>query len=266
MPQPDGDQQLQVGAYRLLSRIGAGGMGEVYKAHDPKLDRIVALKLLPAHFAGDRDQLRRFHAEARAASSLNHPHILVVHDFGELDGRPFIVTEFVEGETLRQVIERGPVPVADALRIATQIASALAAAHARGVVHRDIKPENVMVRPDGYVKVLDFGIAKLVDAAAAVADQATIEATMAGVVVGSPRYMSPEQTRGLPVDRRTDVWSFGVLLYEMLEGRRPFDGGTTADAAAAVLSADVPPLTAAIPGTLTLFGTHCAVEECRRPI
>src|SRR5688572_17081291 len=234
----------QIGPYRIVARIGAGGMGEVFKAHDAKLDRVVALKLLPSGVAGDPDRLRRFHAEARAASSLNHPHILVVHDFGELQGRPFIVTEFVEGQTLRPLIQQGPVPTADALRIATQIASALAAAHARGVVHRDIKPENVMVRPDGYVKVLDFGIAKLLDAAVETGDQTTmLAATEAGVIVGSPRYMSPEQTRGLPVDRRTDVWSLGVLLYELLEGHPPFDGRTAADVAAAILRANVPETT-----------------------
>ena len=187
----------QIGPYRIMSRIGAGGMGEVFKAHDAKLDRVVALKLLPSDVAGDPDRLRRFHAEARAASSLNHPHILVVHDFGELHGRPFIVTEFVEGQTLQSLIEGGPVPAADALRMATQIASALAAAHARGVVHRDIKPENVMIRPDGYVKVLDFGIAKLLDAALVTGDQTTmLAATEAGVIVGSPGTCRPSRPEG----------------------------------------------------------------------
>ena len=174
-----------IGPYRLVARIGAGGMGEVYKAEDARLDRPVALKLLPQHLATDADRLRRFHAEARAASSLNHPHILVIHDFGEVDGRPFIVTEFVEGQTLRQRLQTGPIPVREAVDIAVQVAGALMAAHARGLVHRDIKPENVMLRPDGYVKVLDFGLAKLT---APSGTQPTAH-TQAGTVMGTPRYM-----------------------------------------------------------------------------
>ena len=152
-----------VDSYQLMSRLGAGGMGEVYLAHDTKLDRPVALKFLSPELAADRTRLRRFHQEARAASSLNHPHIIVVHDFGELDGRPYMVTEFIEGETLRHRLRRGPLPMRDVVDIGVQMAGALAAAHARGLVHRDIKPENVMVRRDGYVKVLDFGLAKLAD-------------------------------------------------------------------------------------------------------
>ena len=169
-------------SYRLLSRLGAGGMGEVYLAHDAKLDRPVALKFLSPELAADEDRLRRFHQEARAASSLNHPHIVVVHDFGELDGRPYIVTEFVEGETLRQRMQAGPLPVREVVDIGMQIAGALAAAHARGLVHRDIKPDNVMVRPDGYVKVLDFGLAKLAttDATPSDHDRAVRRARTAG--------------------------------------------------------------------------------------
>ena len=163
-----------VGSYRIEAKIAAGGMGEVYRAHDAKLDRPVALKMLPSELSSDPNRLQRFHGEARAVSSLNHPHILVIHDFGELDGRPFIVTEFIEGETLRTRLARGPIAVADAVGIATQIASALAAAHARGIIHRDIKPENVMLRPDGYVKVLDFGLAKMVDQAAPTAETASV--------------------------------------------------------------------------------------------
>jgi serine/threonine protein kinase/tetratricopeptide (TPR) repeat protein len=224
-----------VGAYRLEARIGAGGMGEVYKAHDTKLDRPVALKLLPAHLAGDPDRLRRFHAEARAASSLNHPYILVIHDFGELDGRPFIVTEYVEGEPLRQRIDRGALPVREAVEIAIQLASALGAAHTRGIIHRDIKPENVMLRPDGYVKVLDFGLAKLLEPATR--EPMVSQRTQPGIVMGTPLYMSPEQARGLVVDLRSDVWSLGIVVYEMLEGRPPFQGTTAVDVIAAVLQA-----------------------------
>jgi serine/threonine-protein kinase len=227
------------GCYDIVAFIDAGGMGDVYKAHDKKLDRPVALKLLPSAVASDPDRLRRFKSEARAASSLNHPYILVIHDFGDLDGRPFIVSEYVEGQTLRRRLDSGPVPISQAVEIATELASAIAAAHARGIIHRDIKPENIMLRPDGFVKMLDFGLAKLVDVQAT--DTMTaIGLTQPGVVVGTPRYMSPEQVRGMPLDARSDVWSLGVVLYEMLAGRCPFDGLSAADVMAAVLRADPP--------------------------
>jgi eukaryotic-like serine/threonine-protein kinase len=217
-----------VSSYQLLSRLGAGGMGEVYLAHDTKLDRRVALKVLSPALAADRDRLRRFHQEARAASSLNHPHILVVHDFGELDGRPYMVTEFIEGETLRHRLQQGRLPIRDVVDIGLQMTGALAAAHARGLVHRDIKPENVMVRRDGYVKVLDFGLAKLATVTQS-SDQDGVEShTQPGMVIGTPRYMSPEQARGLDLDARTDVWSLGVVLYEMATGGLPFAENSTA--------------------------------------
>jgi len=187
-------------------------MGEVYLAHDTNLGRPVALKFLSPNLAADHDRLRRFHQEARAASSLNHPHIVVVHDFGELDGRPYMVTEFIEGETLRHRLQQGPLPVRDVVEIGVQMASALAAAHARGLVHRDVKPDNIMLRPDGYAKVLDFGLAKLANATRS-SDPVDLEfRTQPGVVIGTPRYMSPEQACGLDLDARSDVWSLGQRL------------------------------------------------------
>jgi serine/threonine protein kinase/predicted ATPase len=218
----------QIAGYELMAFIGAGGMGEVYKARDRNLDRPVALKLLPVHFTHDAERLRRFRAEARAASSLNHPHILVVHDFGEFNGRPFIVTEFVDGQTVRERINGDVIAVKDAVGITAQVASALAAAHGRGIVHRDIKPENVMLRPDGYVKVLDFGLARQVAADEAAGTKA---ATEPGMLVGTLRYMSPEQSRGQHALAPSDVFSLGLVLFEMITGRHPFQ----ADSSIAVL-------------------------------
>ena len=216
-----------VDSYRLVSRLGAGGMGEVYLAHDTTLDRPVALKFLSPQLAADRNRLRRFHQEARAASSLNHPHILVVHDFGEMDGRPYIVTEFIEGDTLGRRLQQGPLPMREVVELGLQMAGALGAAHARGLVHRDIKPDNIMVRPDGYVKVLDFGLAKLASVTPSSGHGGLESRTQAGMIVGTPRYMSPEQARGLDLDPRSDVWSLGVVLYEMATGRLPFaESGT----------------------------------------
>jgi hypothetical protein len=234
------------GRYRVVEQVGAGGMGEVYSAEDTTLERRVALKLLPSSFAAHPNHVRRFRREARAASRLNHPNILVVHEVGEWEGRHFIATELVEGSTLRAALGAGPLPPAEALDTAAQIASALSAAHAAGIVHRDIKPENVMLRADGYVKVLDFGIAKLVERRAgdgeAPPGATATTLTGRGVAIGTAHYMSPEQARGRDVDARTDLWSLGVVLYEMVAGRAPFDGESAADVVAAVLQKGPEPL------------------------
>ena len=197
-------------------------------------------------YTTSEDRLRRFSQEARAASGLNHPNIVTVHDVDVHDGTHYITTEFVEGETLRGRLRRGRIPLSEALQIATQVADALAAAHREGIVHRDIKPENILLRPDGYVKVVDFGLAKLADDGAdhgeTLAPTRAVVETDAGVILGTVAYMSPEQARGLPVDARTDVWSLGVVLYEMIAGRRPFDGPTSSDIIALILQRDPPKL------------------------
>jgi serine/threonine protein kinase/Tfp pilus assembly protein PilF len=222
-------------------------MGEVYLAHDTSLRRSAAIKLLPAHLADSTDSIGRIEREACAASSLNHPNILTVYETATQDGTGFIATEFIEGESLRQRIQRGRLELREALDIGVQAASALAAAHAAGIVHRDIKPENLMIRKDGLVKVLDFGLAKVVGSLGRPSDPEarTIAGTdtAPGVVRGTVNYMSPEQARGLETDQRTDVWSLGVLLYELLTGRSTFDGKTTSDVIAAILTGTPPPLT-----------------------
>ena len=234
----------RVGRYEIRAPLGKGGMGEVYRAHDPQLGRDVALKILPVEVASDAERMRRFVQEARAASGLNHPGILTVYEIGEQDSSRFIAAELVEGETLRARLERGPMALGEALDVAAQAASALAAAHAAGVVHRDVKPENLMLRRDGYVKVLDFGLAKVAPPQpAADAPTQTGLLTEAGVVMGTARYMSPEQACGLPVDARTDVWSLGVVLYEMVTGRLPFAGATTGEVLGAIATqGEAPPL------------------------
>jgi TolB-like protein/Tfp pilus assembly protein PilF len=241
-----------VAHYRIISLIGKGGMGEVYLARDARLNREVAVKVLPEIFLRDAERLRRFVREAHVVSALNHPNIITIHEIGETQTESgdthFIVTEYVEGETLRQRISAGKINPTEALDVATQAANAMAAAHAAGIIHRDIKPENVMVRPDGLVKVLDFGLAKPGERPAStpeVDSQAETIARMStglGMVMGTVSYMSPEQARGQKVDHRTDIFSLGVMLYEMLAGRRPFDGATTSDVIAALLTAEPPPL------------------------
>ena len=236
----------KIGRYEIRSQIGAGGMGEVYLAEDTLLHRNVALKLLPVELANDRDRLARFQQEAFAASALNHPNIMTLFELGEADSLRFITTEHVDGETLRRRMGHR-LSVREALDVATQVASALAAAHKAGVVHRDIKPENIMIRhDDGIVKVLDFGLAKSTRKLAQPAgdfEAATRVNTSPGVILGTAAYMSPEQARGLPVDERTDIWSLGVVLYEMIAGRLPFEGQTTSDVISMILHKEPPALT-----------------------
>jgi serine/threonine protein kinase/tetratricopeptide (TPR) repeat protein len=233
------------GSYQILAKVGEGGMGEVYRARDTRLGRDVALKILAGAYTRDQDRIRRFTQEATAASALNHPGILTIHEAGDADGCQFIATEFVRGETVRQILyQRGRVPLNEALAIAVQIAAALAAAHKAGIVHRDIKPENVMVRPDGYVKVLDFGIAKLTQRPDESPDTDQMTQTRDGAIVGTMPYMSPEQARGAAVDARSDIWSLGCLFYEMLAGRSPFAGPTISDVLVGILGKEPAPLTA----------------------
>ncbi|MGH9821919.1 MAG: protein kinase domain-containing protein, partial [Blastocatellia bacterium] len=232
--------------YRVLRKLGEGGMAEVYLAEDIRLKRKVALKILPTQLTADQDRLHRFRQEARAVSSLNHPHIVTIYDIGEEGSTHFIATEYVEGETLRERLSRSRMDLPDILEMAIQVAGALAAAHKAGIVHRDIKPDNIMLRPDGYAKLLDFGIAKLTERKAVSADAGSSDPTMVqtepGLVIGTPRYMSPEQVRGLDVDARTDIFSLGVVLYESIAGKPPFEGATVSDAIVAVLSAEPAPL------------------------
>ena len=237
------DPELTVGQkfghYEILSTLGKGGMGEVYLARDTRLDRKVALKFLLGDLTQDRERLRRFAQEARAASVLNHPNILTIFEIGEADGRHYIATEFIEGDTLRKRIAAGPLKLSETLDITEQITSALSAAHGAGIVHRDVKPENIMIRRDGIVKVLDFGLAKLAQAQASRSgpDDSTraLVKTRTGVVMGTVAYMSPEQARGLSLDARTDIWSLGVVIYQMLTGSAPFSGATSSDTLVSIL-------------------------------
>ncbi|HUQ32217.1 MAG TPA: serine/threonine-protein kinase, partial [Pyrinomonadaceae bacterium] len=232
--------------YKILSQLGAGGMGEVYLAQESKTGRRVALKLLPEHFTSDGERVRRFQQEAHAVLALNHPNILTIYEIGEAGGSYYIATEFIDGETLRAHMARAPVKLEEALDVAAQVASALTEAHAAGIVHRDIKPENIMIRRDGYVKVLDFGIAKLTERqqplTTAEAPTRLKVKTDPGMVMGTVAYMSPEQARGASVDERTDIWSLGCVLYEMIAGRVPFEGESAGDTISMILDKQPPTL------------------------
>ena len=243
---------VRLGPYEIIAAIGAGGMGEVYRARDTKLNRDVALKILPAAFSSDPDRLARFHREAQVLASLNHPHIGAIYGFEDSGETHALVLEFVDGPTLADRIAQGPIPIDEALPIAIQIAGALEAAHEQGIIHRDLKPANIKLRADGTVKVLDFGLAKLAEAGGAgQAGGAGVDAlslsptitspalmTGVGVLLGTAAYMAPEQARGKAVDKRADIWAFGCVLFEMLTGRRPFAGDDVTDTIASIVKTD----------------------------
>ena len=269
MPLSDG---TRLGSYEILSALGAGGMGEVYRARDTQLDRDVAIKLLPEAFADDPDRLARFQREAKVLASLNHPHIAAIYGLEDADGVKAIVMELVEGEDLAQRLRRGAIPLDEALPIARQIAEALEGAHEQGIIHRDLKPANIKVRPDGAVKVLDFGLAKALEPAAGssvdlAAPTITSPAiTRMGIILGTAAYMSPEQVKGRQADKRSDVWAFGAVLYEMLSGRRAFKGDDTSDTLAAVLreAIDWTALPASTPTPLRHLMARCLERDVRR--
>jgi len=255
----------RIGPYELLGLIGAGGMGEVYRARDTRLGRDVAIKVLPGEFAADPERLRRFEREAKATAALSHPNILDVHDVGTHEGVPYLVEELLEGESLRERLARGSIPVREAAGIAMQIAHGLAAAHEKHIVHRDLKPENVFLTREGTVKILDFGLAKLVETIptgeADTLTHAPTGATEFGRVLGTVAYMAPEQARGMPVDQRADVFAFGVVLYEMTTGERPFRGETATDTLAAILKEVAAPLPAGVPPQLAAVIERCLAKD-----
>jgi serine/threonine protein kinase len=252
----------KLGVYEIVEPIGAGGMGQVYRARDRRLGRDIAIKVAAQKFS------EHFEREARTIASLNHPNVCTLHDVGP----NYLVMELVEGPTLAERMNQGPLPLNEALHIAKQIADALDAAHERGIVHRDLKPGNVKVKPDGSVKVLDFGLAKMGGTPALVTDDSptlTATDTQAGVILGTAAYMSPEQAKGRPVDKRADIWAFGVVLYEMVTGTRLFAGDTTTEILASVLKEDpkwdkVPPAITALASPMSRTGSATAPEAYRR--
>jgi serine/threonine protein kinase len=252
-----------IGPYEITAQIGAGGMGEVYRARDPRLGRDVAIKVLPASFSADPDRLQRFAQEARAAAALNHPNILAIYDIGESKDAPYVVSELLEGETVRERLRAGALSTRRAIDYGLQIARGLAAAHDKGIVHRDLKPENLFITADGRVKILDFGLAKLTrpEGTQASAEAPTLQvATDPGLVMGTVGYMSPEQVRGKPADQRSDLFAFGAILYEMISGKRAFHGETPADTMSAILKEDPPELSETarnVPPALERIVRHC---------
>ena len=260
-----------LGSYSVTAKIGEGGMGEVYRARDTKLDQDVALKVLPQAFTDDPDRLARFEREAKVLASLNHPNIGHIYGLEEAEGQKALVLELVEGPTLAERIKQGPIPVDEALPIARQIAEALEAAHEQGIIHRDLKPANIKVRDDGTVKVLDFGLAKALEGDGSNPSESptiTAAATQQGVILGTAAYMSPEQARGRPVDRRADIWAFGAVLYEMLTGRRPFEGRDVSEVLAAVIQStpDWEALPSGTPPHLHALLKRCMEKEPRQRV
>jgi serine/threonine protein kinase len=234
----------KLGSYEILAPLGAGGMGEVYRARDARLGRSVAIKILPAAFAADRDRLHRFEREARSASALNHPNIVTIYELGQVGSTHYIAMELVEGKTLRQMLSGGTLPIPRVIEIGAQIAEGLAKAHEVDIAHRDLKPENLMVSHDGFVKILDFGLAKLAPAIQGLSEMGTLSAseTRPGVVLGTTAYMSPEQASGQRLDFRSDQFSFGLVLYEMVAGKRAFQRSTAAETVLAILREETDPV------------------------
>jgi len=260
----------RLGPYEILAPLGAGGMGEVYRATDTKLGRDIALKVLPAEMAHDPERLARFRREAKALAQLDHPNIVTIHSVEECDGVHFLTMQLVEGQPLDRLIPASGLPIEQIVEIASALGDALAAAHEKGIVHRDLKPANVMVSNEGRVKVLDFGLAK--DVRAANPGDATLTSasqTQVGVVMGTPAYMSPEQTSGRPLDHRTDIFSLGVVLYEMATGRRPFDGNSSAELVSAILRDTAPSVTDVrpdLPSDLARIIRRCLEKDPRHRV
>lgn len=262
----------RLGLYEIVSPLGSGGMGEVYQAHDTRLGREVAIKVLPDVFLKDPERLSRFEREARVLASLNHPSVGAIHGLEESDGRRFLVLELVPGETLAQRLSQGPLEMEDALKICRQIAEALEAAHEKGIIHRDLKPSNVKVTDEGKVKVLDFGLAKALapeesSPALSMSPTLTVPSMQSGVILGTAAYMSPEQARGKSLDKRTDIWSFGCVLYETLTGKQAFRGETISDTIGAILHLDpdwevLPEKTPAAIHALLKRCLHKEIKDC----
>ncbi len=261
----------RVGPYEVVALVGAGGMAEVYRATDTRLGRDVAIKVVSEAFGADGAFVERFEREAKLAGSVNHPNVVALHDVGLHDGKPYFVTELLQGETLRERLAKGPVPLAKALEWTAQMAQGLAAAHEGGIVHRVLKPENVFISRDGHVKLLDFGIAKLIEAAHEAAPHGLLDETLSpssggtgsGMVLGTPGYMSPEQVRGDPVDARTDLFSLGAVLYELLSGRRAFPGAVV-ESGYAILHKEPEPLPASVPAGVAQVVQRCLEKDPRR--